>query len=468
MSNNEFLLPDVGEGLTEAEIVTWAVQPGDTVHLNQVICEIETEKSLVEIPSPFEGEIAELLVETGTTVPVGTAILRMRGEGDNAGEGGGSGSASTGSAAASGSAAGSAPERAAQADTAGGGAASAGAAAAGAAAAGAAAADEENSGAVLVGYGTGGAVKSRRASDRRPALVPAAGVAVAPAPRGKAYAKPPVRRLAKDLGVELAGVTGTGVAAEILRADVQAAASGGAERAIAAGAPAAAREERVPVKGIRKVVAAAMVESKFTAPHTSVFVEVDATRTMKLVERLKATDSFADVRVSPLLIMAKAVLWALQRNPEVNSAWAGDEIIRRNYVNLGIAAATPRGLVVPNIKGANELSLVALAEAIGTLTKRARDGVTQPAEMQRGTITITNVGVFGVDFGLPILNPGETAIVAMGSIRKKPWVVKDKVRPRMVTTIGGSFDHRVIDGDVISRFVADIGAAIERPELLLS
>ncbi|KIP53294.1 dihydrolipoamide acetyltransferase family protein [Leucobacter komagatae] len=464
MSNNEFALPDVGEGLTEAEIVSWAVKPGDTVELNQVICEIETAKSLVEIPSPFEGEIAELLVETGTTVPVGTAILRMVGDGD-----GGDAAPAGGTERAT------APADAQAADSATGQVADTAAAPAAPAAD-----DEENSGAVLVGYGTGGAVKSRRRPGGQPVISVGKAETEEPPVAGKVYVKPPVRKLAKDLGVDLARVPGSGAGGEILRDDVLAAANGSAAPSAAGGAAAATihtpasgfgagqpREERIPVKGIRKVVAQAMVASKFSAPHTSVFVEVDATRTMKLVRRMKASDTFAGVRVSPMLIMAKAIIWALARNPEVNSAWGGDEIIRRNYVNLGIAAATPRGLVVPNIRDAHQLSLVELAEAIGTLTQRARDGLTQPAEMQQGTITLTNVGVFGVDFGLPILNPGETAIVAMGSIKEKPWVVKGKVKPRMVTTVGGSFDHRVIDGDVISRFVSDIAAALERPELLI-
>ena len=481
MSNNEFALPDVGEGLTEAEIVTWAVKPGDEVHLNQVICEIETAKSLVELPSPFEGVVAELLVDIGTTVPVGTPILRMQGDGQDADP------ASDGGAEAP----------AAQA-----------AAPAAAPAATEASGDDDNSGAVLVGYGTGGAVKSRRgarqaAAPTAPAAAPAAapGAALAqaaaaqtaaaapatgstpdvPAP-GKVLAKPPVRKLAKDLGINLASVTPTGAHGQVLRDDVlghasaapAAAAGSGMAGVPTAPRPAAPqftsngeREERVPVKGIRKVVAQAMVESKFSAPHTGVYVDIDATRTMEFVKRLKTSGSFEGVRVSPLLIMAKAVTWALARNPEINSAWADTEIVRRNYVNLGIAAATPRGLVVPNIKDAHLLSLREMAQAIETLTDRARAGLTQPAEMQHGTITITNVGVFGVDFGLPILNPGETAIMAMGSIKEKPWVVDGEVRPRMVTTVGGSFDHRVVDGDVISNFVADVASVLEEPALLL-
>ncbi|MGO3679492.1 MAG: dihydrolipoamide acetyltransferase family protein, partial [Microbacteriaceae bacterium] len=303
----------------------------------------------------------------------------------------------------------------------------------------------------------------------------------APAP-GKVLAKPPVRKLAKDLGINLASVTPTGAHGQVLRDDVLSHASAAPAAAAGAGLagvstaprPAAPqfttngeREERVPVKGIRKVVAQAMVESKFSAPHTGVYVDIDATRTMEFVKRLKTSGSFEGVRVSPLLIMAKAVTWALARNPEINSAWADTEIVRRNYVNLGIAAATPRGLVVPNIKDAHLLSLREMAQAIETLTDRARAGLTQPAEMQQGTITITNVGVFGVDFGLPILNPGETAIMAMGSIKEKPWVVDGEVRPRMVTTVGGSFDHRVVDGDVISNFVADVASVLEEPALLL-
>jgi pyruvate dehydrogenase E2 component (dihydrolipoamide acetyltransferase) len=231
-------------------------------------------------------------------------------------------------------------------------------------------------------------------------------------------------------------------------------------------APSAA-EERIPVKGVRKAIATAMVKSAFTAPHVSIFVDVDATRTMEFVKRLKNSVDFAGVKVTPLLVMAKAMIWAVRRNPMVNSTWTDSEIIVHNFVNLGIAAATPRGLIVPNIKSAHEMSLLQLAQAIEQLASTARDGKTTPAEMQDGTITITNVGVFGVDTGTPILNPGEVAIVALGSIRKKPWVVDDEIAVRQVTTIGATFDHRVVDGDVASRFVADVASVIEEPALLL-
>ena len=210
-----------------------------------------------------------------------------------------------------------------------------------------------------------------------------------------------------------------------------------------------------------------MVSIAFTAPHVSLFVDVDASRTMEFVKRLKASSDFAGVKVSPLLIMAKAIIWAVRRNPSVNAQWTDDEIIIKHFVNFGIAAATPRGLIVPNIKVAQNLSLLGLARAIEELTLTARDGRTQPSDMSGGTITITNIGVFGMDTGTPILNPGEVAIVALGTIKLKPWVVDGDVRARYVTTLGASFDHRVVDGDVASRFLADVASVIEEPALLL-
>jgi pyruvate dehydrogenase E2 component (dihydrolipoamide acetyltransferase) len=226
-------------------------------------------------------------------------------------------------------------------------------------------------------------------------------------------------------------------------------------------------EERIPVKGVRKAIATAMVQSAFSAPHVSIFVDVDATRTMEYVKRLKTSTEFAGVKVTPLLIMAKAMIWAVRRNPMVNSTWTDEEIIVHNYVNFGIAAATPRGLIVPNIKNAHEMSMLELAEAIQQLAATARDGKTTPADMKDGTITITNIGVFGVDTGTPILNPGEVGIVALGSIRPKPWVVNNEILIRQVTTIGATFDHRVVDGDVASRFVQDVASVMEEPALLL-
>ena len=437
MSTSEFELPDVGEGLTEAEIVSWRVAPGDTVAVNQVLVEIETAKSLVELPSPFAGIVSQLLVEEGQTVDVGTPIISVTSEGDSPGN---------------------APDVSIAtevADT-----------------AASVSSEEEKAPAVLVGYGLKGHVSSRRRStgakpaaavqpSARPSSVPAASAAAV-------IAKPPIRKLAKDLGVDLTTVIPTGLAGEILREDVvREASQASLFHNIETPEWSDEREERIPVKGVRKAIATAMVTSAFTAPHVSIFVDVDATRTMEFVARLKNSVDFAGIKVSPLLIVAKAMIWAVRRNPTVNAQWTDNEIIVKHYVNFGIAAATPRGLLVPNIKDAQNLSLRELAIAIEQLTLKARDGKTPPEDMAGGTITVTNIGVFGMDFATPILNPGEVGIVAFGTVKQKPWVVDGEVRPRFVTTLGGSFDHRVVDGDVVSRFMADVAAVIEEPALLL-
>lgn len=440
MSEQIFHLPDVGEGLTEAEIVQWRVAPGDTVEVNDVLVEIETAKSLVELPSPFSGTVGELLAPEGETVTVGAPIITI---------GGAAADAETPAPAQ--------PEAAAASD---------------------------DGGAVLVGYGTGAGATSRRKRPAERGETVRASVGV--------VAKPPVRMLARDLGVTLAEVTPTGPAGEVTRDDVvrhaeQAsvfrniatpAAPAEREQTIPVSAspvpapPVGEREEAIPVKGVRKATASGMVRSAYTAPHVSVWTDVDATRTMELVKRLKASPDFADIKVSPLLIMARAVIWAVRRTPLIGAAWidkedGSAEIRVRNYVNLGIAAATPRGLLVPNIKDAQDLNLRELAKALEKLTLTAREGKTTPADQQGGTITITNIGVFGMDAGTPIINPGESGIVAMGTIRQKPWVVDGEVRPRFVTTVSGSFDHRVIDGDGMSRFIADVASILEEPALLL-
>jgi pyruvate dehydrogenase E2 component (dihydrolipoamide acetyltransferase) len=406
------------------------------VTVNQVLVEIETAKSLVELPSPFEGIVEEILVEEGVTVAVGTPIIAVAEEGSVV-------TPSMGSATEVG-------QSAEGAETVSDTAASVSA--------------EDKPGAVLVGYGIKGAVSSRR-SGRRAAPE---GRPAAQAPAGSVLAKPPIRKLAKDLDVDLASVTATGAAGDVTREDVLRQASQvSVFRNLQTPDWAPEREERIPVKGVRKAIASAMVSSAFSAPHVGVFVDVDATRTMEFVKRLKASTDFAGIKVSPLLIIAKAIIWAVRRNPSVNAQWTDDEIIVKHFVNLGIAAATPRGLIVPNIKDAHDLSLLELAQAIEQLTTTARDGKTQPAEMANGTITITNIGVFGMDTGTPILNPGEVAIVALGTIKQKPWVVDGEVRARYVTTLGASFDHRVVDGDVASRFLADVASIVEEPALLL-
>jgi pyruvate dehydrogenase E2 component (dihydrolipoamide acetyltransferase) len=298
--------------------------------------------------------------------------------------------------------------------------------------------------------------------------VPAGHLAVSTHPDTQVLAKPPIRKLAADLGVDLSKVTPTGLNGDITREDVLGSAQQASVfRNLTTPAAPTAREERIPVKGVRKAIANAMVSSAFSAPHVSIFVDVDATRTMEYVKRLKASTDFAGTKVTPLLIMAKAMMWAVRRNPMVNSTFTEEEIIVHNFVNFGIAAATPRGLIVPNIKDADQMSMLELAQAIEQLAATAREGKTTPSDMKDGTITITNIGVFGVDTGTPILNPGEVAIVALGSIRPKPWVVNNEIQVRQVTTIGATFDHRVVDGDVASRFVQDVASVIEEPALLL-
>lgn len=462
MAVSEFPLPDVGEGLTEAEIVSWKVAPGDDITVNQVLVEIETAKSLVELPSPFAGTVQKLLVEEGATVEVGTPIISVQSTG--------------GSVELTAPGSGEDESHGLMSDVGHESSAANDTASAVADTASTIANDDEKPGAVLVGYGTGGHVNSRRRKGGQPAKDDASATAASkprPASVPAAFAspiiaKPPIRKLAKDLGVELSEVAATGLAGETTREDViRHASQASVFRNIETPAWGDEREERIPVKGVRKAIAKAMVHSAFTAPHVSVFTDVDATRTMEFVKRLKNSPDFAGVRVSPLLIMAKAVNWAVRRNPTVNSSWTDKEIIVHHYVNLGIAAATPRGLIVPNIKDAQDLSLFDLAKALEQLTLTARDGKTQPAEMSNGTITITNIGSYGMDTGTPIINPGEAAIVALGSIKQKPWVVDGEVRARYVTTVSASFDHRIVDGDVASRFVADLASVLEEPALLL-
>ena len=470
----EFPLPDVGEGLTEADIVAWKVAPGDTVTVNQILVEIETAKSLVELPSPQAGTVGALLVEEGQTIEVGTPIIRF-GDADSGAEAGSASGGADESASGVG-----ATEASAEASP--------------------ASAEDADAGATLVGYGAKAASSKRRPRKGGPVPAPASASAEAPAPAapptppappapaaaapaepapaspGKPLAKPPVRKLAKDLGVDLSQVVPTGPHGDVTREDVHAAANPTAASSADATTPAAASasasgelEERIPFKGVTKMMAKAMVDSAFTMPHVTEFLDVDVTETMAMVRRLKSSKFLGeDVKVSPLLIVAKAVAWAVGRNPRINSCLDGDDIVVKKYVNLGIAAATPRGLIVPNIKNAQAMGLGELAQGIQALTALARSGKTPPADQAGGTITITNVGVFGVDAGTPIINPGEAAILAFGQVRKKPWVVGDEIVPREITTLSVSADHRVVDGEIISKFLADVGRGLEDPTLLLA
>ena len=459
MALREFKLPDPGEGLTEAEIVTWHVKAGDTVKVNDVVVEIETAKSLVELPVPFAGTVGELLVAEGDTVEVGTPIVTI-----DDGSGGGAAPAPAAERQA-------APAAAPAGDGTGSDASAGGSMGGGRTA-------------VLVGYGVKQTEARRR--PRRQASPQPAGVApsdqapvevdrrVEPATsltgtRARALAKPPVRKLAKDLGVDLGSVVPTGDGGIVTRADVEAAASaparGSGERPVTG----SGRETRVPVKGVRKMTAQAMVASAFTAPHVTEWVTVDVTATMDLVDRLRRDREFRDVKVTPMTVLARAMCLAVKRHPEVNASWDEDaqEIVLKHYVNLGFAAATPRGLVVPNVKDADRMTLHELATAIGELTATAREGRIPPSDMAGGTITMTNVGVFGVDGGTPILNPGESAILAIGAVDRRPWVVgegaDEHIEPRWVTTLALSFDHRLVDGELGSRYLATVAGLLSDP-----
>ncbi|MEU3272290.1 dihydrolipoamide acetyltransferase family protein [Saccharomonospora sp. NPDC006951] len=427
----QFPLADTAEGLTEAEILGWRVQPGDEVQVNQIVVEVETAKAAVELPIPWAGVVTELLVEPGQTVEVGTPILTVDVD----------------------------PQGAAPATPASNGTAQP------------AQAEEEMK--PLVGYGSKTVVAKRRARTGGKAPAPQPVVASAPptevpTPRGGyvPLAKPPVRKLAKELGVDLRELDGTADGGVITRDDVQRAAAAEPE----APQPRGSRERRVPIKGVRKATAQAMVASAFTAPHVTEFLTIDVTPMMELRQKLKGSPAFAGVKLTPLAFAAKAACLAMRRTPDINALWDGDngEIVYKDYVHLGIAAATPRGLVVPKIRDAESMSLVELAAALEQLTSTAREGKTPPADMLGGTFTITNVGVFGVDTGTPIINPGESAILAVGAIRDMPWVVDGELAVRKVMQLSLSFDHRVIDGQQGSEYLANVGALLSDPAVAMT
>ena len=482
----EFKLPDVGEGLTEADIVSWHVKPGDRVQDGQVIVEIETAKAVVELPSPWDGTVARLLAEEGQTVDVGVPIIAIDVGGRAAAPGepavSGSGQQKTDD-----------PERTVVPRP---------------AATGQSAGGETERHAVLVGYGVKASATTRRARKvaagrAETAEVPTGtqlpeeptGPVEPPRPPGeqaapgkttaRTLAKPPVRRLAKDLGISLAKLTGSGPGGSITRDDVQRAAGDTTvrsaemivekgDRAVTAGAASGrgdrGGEERIPIRGVRKHMAAAMVASAFTAPHVTEFLQVDATETMAALRRVRDLPEFAGLRVSPLLFVARALVIAVARHPMINSSWdeAAQEIVVKHYVNLGIAVAAERGLLVPNVKNAAELTLPELARSLQELAETARTGKATPADLAGGTITITNVGVFGVDGGTPILTPGEAAILAFGQVKDGPWVVDGQLAVRAACTLSLSFDHRIVDGELGSAVLRDVGAMLEDPLRMLA
>ncbi|HEY2075024.1 MAG TPA: dihydrolipoamide acetyltransferase family protein [Streptosporangiaceae bacterium] len=487
----EFKLPDVGEGLTEADIVRWHVKPGDTVTINQIIVEIETAKAVVELPSPYAGTVARLLVPEGQTADVGTPIIAVDTSADGSGQ------------------AGPVPPEAqeqraiSQMEDMVPAPPVEGASEPGMIGSPAPKAERQ---AVLVGYGVklgsttrrarkatpdpggnGGARQAAAASPAAASLPPvtapvSSGPVANGSPGGAALAKPPVRKMARDLGVDLAGLVGTGPNGSITREDVQQAAAPaqtapvpgpglalGIGRQTPAGT-AVPREERIAIRGVRKHTAAAVTLSAFTAPHVTEFLQIDISETMAATARLRTLPEFADLRVSPLLLVARALIVAAGRHPMINSSWdeAAQEIVVKHYVNLGIAAATDRGLVVPNVKDAHALTLPELASALARLAETARAGKATPADLSGGTISITNVGVFGVDTGTPILPAGEAAILAFGQVKDAPWVIDGQLAVRKVCTLALSFDHRLVDGDLGSAVLRDVGAMLTDPLRMLA
>jgi 2-oxoisovalerate dehydrogenase E2 component (dihydrolipoyl transacylase) len=423
-----FPLPDLGEGLTEADLLTWLVAVGDTIELNQNIAEVETAKAAVELPSPFAGVVAALHVSEGDTVEVGVPIIDIRVGGEDE-------PVATD------------PQQSVSPiqNTSSG-------------------ENEDERVPVLVGYGV-----AKEGSSRRGGRVDPPAASAPNEQNGKPLAAPPVRKMAKDNGVDLNELPASGRHGDVTRQDVESYLQSETEAQQSVSGR-TGREERTPIKGVRKHTAEAMVRSAFTAPHVTEFVTVDVTETLELLESLRSSTHFRDVRLTPLALVSKAVLVALKSNPSLNSSWdeVAQEIVTKYYVNLGIAAATPRGLMVPNIKNAHELSLVDIARALADLTRIAKEGKSSPADLADGTITITNVGVFGVDAGTPILNPGEAAILCFGSIRRTPWEHNGEIALRSVTTLSLSFDHRLVDGQQGSEFLALVGRLLTHPMDLIA
>ncbi|KYJ99166.1 dihydrolipoamide acetyltransferase family protein [Microbacterium sp. CH1] len=449
----EFRLPDLGEGLTEAEVVQWLVAPGDSVALNQTLAEVETAKAVVELPSPYEGTVSTLHADAGETVAVGAPLIAFDIEGDDP------------PAAPSGDEQESSAEKA-----------------------------QPN----LVGYGaapTSSGRPARRA--RRRSAAPVASVAdtavLEAAPHDatpsvavepvleRPRSTPPVRAYAKRRGVDLVLVAAEVGDRVITRADVDAYAERiGAEPSRPAGAPerettpisgtlpraeGRPRETRIPIRGVRKHTAAAMVQSAFTAPHVTVFHTVDVTATMEMLARLRDDRALAEHRIGPLAVVAKAVCLALRRAPGLNARWDEEsgEIVEYGFVDLGIAAATERGLIVPMIRDAERMNLVELSAAIRALAETARAGKTSPAELAGGTFSLSNIGVFGVDAGTPILPPGQSGILAVGAVRRQPREYRGEIALRQVMTLSLSFDHRLVDGAEGATFLKDVADILEDP-----
>lgn len=446
VSEQQFCLPDVGEGLTEGEVIRWLVQVGDEIVVNQPLVEVETAKAAVELPSPFAGRVTALHACEGQLLPVGAPLVTVSGEPSEELNDQPSDQPSD---------------------------------------------QPDASGAVLVGYGvTGGSTRRRRrvaaasphGTDKPEAGPPGepvkpvrhGGLEVGRAAEARfaseapavVRAKPPVRRLAKQLGIDLGGVRPTGPDSTVTREDVEAAASLQLS-GMASGGNGLSGDRREPVRGITRTMAAAMTESAATIPAVSVWVDVDVTRSASLVERMRTLTEFSGVSVTPLLLVSAACVTALQRHPQLNAVFDTErqEIVHRAQINLGVAVASERGLVVPHVADAGALTLPELAASLGEVIRRGRDGSASPADLVGATFTVTNVGVFGVDGGTPMISPGQSAILAFGAWRERPWAERGQLVVRTAATLSLTFDHRFIDGATGSTFVRDVADLLEEPAL---
>lgn len=483
MSEQVFMLPDLGEGLTEAEVVEWLVAVGDEVTIDQNVVTVETAKATVEVPIPFAGTVSALHGEVGQVMEVGRPLISVGGAT-------GSGSSSTGSSSATSSDAGGDPraghdqyrteERAGSTVPAEGGETT-----------------DEGSGAVLIGFGTG----HRGGARRRRAARGAAGTAASqPAPTQPATEQPAVgapkvisplvRRLAAEKGLDLAALTPSAPDGVIRRADVEAAAAPGAAAAAQATAPqpatsstAPSREtapaddaprlsdERIPLTGLMRMMSERLTASRSEIPDATTWVDADATELLRTKDALKAARPEAGIGVLPLV--ARIVVAGLHRFPALNASvemvdGTAVAVQRHARVNLGFAAQSPRGLVVPVVHDAQDMSTAELAAALRELTGLAREGRLTPAQLTGGTFTLNNYGVFGVDGSTPIINHPEAAMLGVGRIIDRPWAVDGELAVRKVTQLGFTFDHRVCDGGTAGGFLRFVADCVENPAVLLS
>lgn len=466
-----FRLPDLGEGLTEAELVNWLVAVGDEIKIDQPIAEVETAKSMVEVPSPYAGTVAELHGQAGETLDVGKPLISIARAGaapvSPEAPAAAEDPVSTGVPAS--------PEVSAAAET-------------------YRTEEKAGSGNVLIGYGTpggatGGRTRPRKASaavvDAAPAVVPE--VPREPAVAGtripgklSAVISPLVRKMARDHGVSLDSIEGSGASGLIMRKDVEAAISAPAEPAEPASAPASAStveggldtrtglavSARTPVRGVRKAVAANMAKSRSEIPEATVWVDVDATALLEMRAELKKRSPHDTPGL--LAFIARFVTAGLKKYPDLNTRFetaadGSQEIVGFQGINLGFAAQTDRGLVVPSVRNAHQMSARELDAEIRRLTAVAREGKATPTELGSGTFTLNNYGVFGVDGSAAIINYPEVAMLGVGRIIDKPWVVNGELAVRKVTELTLAFDHRVCDGETAAGFLRYVADCIENP-----